>query len=181
MQRRTETSAVEPDHQWESLLEAHIGNWRAEDVEGEIDRIVSSLIIPKKWYDTIYAYYLHDNGLAEFERETYNLRKELERLQRLFTSGYLNQAQFEERAMEITRRLREQQPSAQPEIEEISKLLKDFPTLWKLLELHEKKALLKVMFVALYFDQDGKVRKALVNEPFDQLIYIQRFSTLSKI
>ena len=166
----TETSAVEPDYQWESLLEAHVGNWRAEDVEGEIDRIVSSLVIPEKWYDMIYAYYLHDNGLAEFERETYNLRKELERLQRLFTSGYLNQAQFEERAMEITCRLREQQPSAQPEIEEVSRLLKDFPNLWKQLELHEKKALLKVMYVAIYFDQVGKARRMMANSPFDRLL-----------
>jgi hypothetical protein len=117
----------------------------------------------------IYAYYFHDNGLAEFERETYNLRKELERLQRLFTSGYLNQAQFEERAVDITRRLKEHQPASHPEVKGITPMLKDFKSTWKLLSLSEKKALLKVMFVALYFDQGGKVRKVLANTPFDTL------------
>ena len=167
----TETRAVEPDHQWESLLDAHVSNWKAEEVEGEIDRIVGSLVIPQKWYDMIYAYFLHDNGLAEFERETYNLRKELERLQRLFTSGYLNQAQFEERAVDITCRLKEHQPSAQPEVREIFLLLHDFSSLWKQLHLAEKKGILKVLFLALYFDQDGKIRKKLINSPFDVLVH----------
>lgn len=117
----------------------------------------------------IYAYYLHDNGLAEFERETYNLRKELERLQRLFTSGYLNQAQFEERAVDITRRLKEHQPAGQPEVKEVLPMLKYFKSTWKLFSLSEKKALLKVMFVALFFDQEGKIRKVLANTPFDVL------------
>jgi hypothetical protein len=118
----------------------------------------------------IIAYYLHDNGLAEFERETYNLRKKLERLQGLFTSGYLSQAQFEERAVEISRSLREQQPSAQPEFKELLPLLQDFGALWRQLDLAEKKALLKVIFVALYFDQEGKIEKVMGNSPVDHLI-----------
>jgi len=40
---------------------------------------------------------------------------------------------------------------------------------WKQLSLAEKKAILKVMFVALYFDQDGKVKKVLANTPFDAI------------
>lgn len=166
----TDTRPVEPNHHWESLLEAHQGNWKAENVEGEIDRLVGKLVIPEKWHDMIYAYYLHDNGLAEFERETYNLRKELERLQRLFTGGYINQAQFEERAVDITRRMKEHQPASQPEVKEVYSLLKDFNATWKLFSLSEKKALLKVIFVALYFDQDGLIRKAMVNNPFDRMI-----------
>jgi len=166
----SDTRTVEPDHQWERLLEAHVSNWKAEVVEGEIDRIVSSLVIPQKWYDMICAYFLHDNGMAEFERETYNLRKELDRLQRLFTTGYLNQAQFEERAVDIARRLHEQQPSSKSEVREISHLLGDFFSLWKQLGLAEKKALLKVMFVAIYFDHDGRIKKAMANSPFNLLI-----------
>ncbi len=165
-----ETRAIEPDLQWEALLDAHTNNWKAKEVEGEVDRMVSGLVIPPAWYDMICAYYLHDNGLAEFERETYNLRKELDRLQRLFTSGFINQAQFEERAVEISRRLRAQEPTSQPKTEEIVSLLQDFDSLWKRLELAEKKALLKVMFVALYFDQDGSVRRIMANSPFDQLL-----------
>lgn len=33
----------------------------------------------------------------------------------------------------------------------------------------KKKLLLRVMFVALYFDQQGKIRKVAVNQPFDQI------------
>ncbi|HML39872.1 MAG TPA: recombinase family protein [Bellilinea sp.] len=162
---------VEPNHPWERLLEAHTGNWKAQDVEERIDQMVGGLVIPEKWHDMIYAYYLYDTGLAEFERESYNLRKELERLQRLFTSGYLNQAQFEERAVDITRRLKEHQPANQSEIRELLPLLQDFKATWKLLSLPEKKALLKVIFVALYFDQNGTIRKAMVNNPFERFIH----------
>ncbi len=135
----SDTHPIDLDHRWEDLLEAHLGNWKAEDVEGEIDRLVGGLVIPENWYDMIYAYYIHDNGLAEFERETYNLRRELERLQRLYTSGYLNQAQFEERTVDITRRLKEHQPDSQPEVKEVLPMLKDFKSVWKLLSLSEKK------------------------------------------
>ncbi len=161
--------SVEPDDRWEHLLDEHTNNWKAEVVEGQIDRLMSQLFIPEKWYDMIYAYYLNDNGLAEFERETYNLSQELERLQKLYLNGFLSQGQFEERALEITTLLQVQQPSAQPEVKEIPPLLRDFNALWKSLKLCEKKALLRVMFVAIYFDQDGKIRKILGNKPFDQL------------
>ena len=66
--------------------------------------------------------------------------------------------------------MKEHQPSAQIEIKEISPILQDFGSLWKRLYLAEKKALLKVMFVALYFDQDGKIKKLMGNSPFDQLL-----------
>lgn len=163
------TSPITQDHAWEELMLAHTGNWKAEVVEKEIERIVNQLVIPSKWHDMIYAYYLNDNGLAEFERESYNLRKELDRLQRLFTSGYLNQAQFEERAVEITRRMKEHQPSAHQDVKELTPLLQDFGALWNQMALAEKKALLRVMFVALYFDQGGKIKKVVANQPFDRI------------
>ncbi len=72
--------------------------------------------------------------------------------------------------MDITRRLKEHQPSVQPEVKEVTSLLHDFSALWKQLKLAEKKALLKVIFVAVYFDQNVSIRRVMANSPFDQVL-----------
>ena len=66
-----------------------------------------------------------------------------------------------------------QKPSAQPEVKEVPPLLRDFKALWKSLKSFEKKALLRVMFVAIYFDQDGKIRKISANKPFEKLVFCE--------
>ena len=40
----------------------------------QVHRMVNRLVIPHDWYETIMAYYLSNNGMADFERESYNLR-----------------------------------------------------------------------------------------------------------
>jgi len=47
------------------------------------------MIIPDEWFDMIMAYYLTDNGMADFEHKSYNLRQELNRIQDMYTSGFL--------------------------------------------------------------------------------------------
>ena len=118
------------------------------------------------------AYYLSNNGMADFERESYNLRQELARLQDMYTNGYLTQAQFQERAMTITRDLQNLQPSARAEARAIEPLLRDFPAIWAQMSSGEQRVLLKTMFVALYFDGNAELKQVLTNTPFDKLIPI---------
>jgi hypothetical protein len=130
------------------------------------------MTIPVEWYETIMAYFLSDNGMADFERESYNLRQELNRLRDMYSSGFLTQAQFRDRATAITSELEVMQPSAKPKAREIVSFLRDFPSTWGKMTSREQRILLKVMFEAMYFDEKGLIRRTLVNSPFDRLLSV---------
>ena len=139
-------------------------------MEDQVHQIMMRFIIPQEWYEMIAAYYLSDHGMADFERESYNLRQELTRFRDMYTSGYLTQAQFQERAMLITRELQSMQVTAKPEAQVILPLLTDFKSIWSKATSVEQRGLLKKMFVALYFDAEAVLHQALANAPFDQLV-----------
>lgn len=164
---------------WLELVKAHTTNIKAELAEARITDLLSQFIIPTDWYDTIAAYYLSDDGMAEFERESYNLRQELNRAQALYSNGYISLADFQEKALTIGKSLETYRPTAQPEVREIVELLKDFPKLWAALNTTEKKKLLKVMFLSIYFDPLSNIRLILAHEPFDRLLPIHQEARLT--
>lgn len=88
----------------------------------------------------------------------------------MYANGYLTQAQFQERAMTITHDLKNLQPSARPEARIIQPLIKDFSNLWSQMTSGEQRALLKTMFVALYFDGNEELKQVMTNSPFDRLL-----------
>lgn len=65
--------------------------------------------------------------------------------------------------------MKEHQPSTHQDVKDLTPLLQDFGALWSQMTLAEKKALLRVMFVALYFDEQGKIRKVAAKQPFDRI------------
>ena len=157
---------------WNRLIESHSSTLRADKLEAQVHDSVVGLAIPPAWYEMIMAYYLSDHGMVEFERENYNLRQELKRLQDMYTSGFLTQAQFKDRATAITGELQKMQPSANAEAREIMPFLNEFSEAWGKMTSREQRTLLKVTTEAIYFDQQGNVRQILVNAPFDKLLGI---------
>lgn len=160
------------DENWRELVEAHSTYLKAEKAEEEINKLLATFTIPDAWYEEIAAYYLTDDGMAEFERESYNLRQELNRAKELYSNGFISLAQFQEKALTIGKNLETYQPTMQPEAREVVPLLKDFSKVWAQLNITERKRLLKVMFLSLYFDPASKIRLALAHEPFDRLLPI---------
>lgn len=157
---------------WDHLIASHSSTLRADQLEEQIHLSVKNMTIPVEWYETIMAYFLSDNGMADFERESYNLRQELNRLRDMYSSGFLTQAQFRDRATAITGELEVMQPSAKPKAREIVSFLRDFPSTWGKMTSREQRILLKVMFEAMYFDEKGVLQKMLANSPFDRLLYV---------
>lgn len=155
---------------WNKLIESHSSTLRADKLEAQIHESIANLVIPPAWFEMIMAYFLNDHGMVEFERENYNLRQELNRLQDMYTSGFLTQAQFKDRATTLTSELQKMQPSAKAEAREIIFFLKDFPFIWNKLTSREQRILLKVMVEAIYIDEQGIVRQMLINGPFDKLL-----------
>lgn len=165
---------VKTTNDWDHLIESHSSTLRADQLEEQIHISVKGLVIPNEWYETIMAYFLSDNGMADFERESYNLRQELNRLKDMYSDGFMTQAQFRDRATAITRELQLMQPSAKPEARNIVSFLRDFPTTWGKMTSREQRILLKVMFEAIYFDEKGNLRQTLTNAPFDSLLNVRQ-------
>ncbi len=163
---------------WDRLIESHTtSTLRAESMEGQVEEMMKSLTIPQEWYELIAAYYLKDNGLADYECESYNLRRELERLQNLYTDGFISKATFQEQAMALTIELKKMQVLEQPEIKTILPYLQDFPKLWSLMTDNEKRAILRTVFAAIYFDDHAEIRHVSAHSPFDRMIH---FGTICK-
>ncbi len=161
----------EGSRQWNELLKAHpSATLHAEEMEKQVQKILESFVIPQDWYELIMAYFLSDDGMADFERNRYHLRQELTRVQTLYSSGYLTQAQFIEQARSITTALQSVQVTDQPEVQELKPYISDFKRIWIQATTGEQRNLLKVMFTALYFDGEGSLHQIMANAPFEQLI-----------
>lgn len=163
--------AVEEGSQWDQLIDAHpTSTLHADEMEEQVHSMMKRFVIPREWYEMIAAYYLSDHGMADFERESYNLRQELTRFRDMYISGYLTQAQFQERAMLITKELQAMTVTSKPDAQLILPLLADFGSIWSKAKAVEQRGLLKKIFLALYFDGEGTIRQALSNSPFDRFV-----------
>lgn len=60
----------------------------------------------------------------------------------------------------------------QPEARDIVAMLKNFPNVWATFNTTERKKLLKVMFLSIYFDPTSKIKLVLAHEPFDRMLPI---------
>ena len=159
--------------EWQQLVEAHTTYLKAEQAEEQINQMVNRIIIPESWYEMIAAYYLSDHGMADFERESFNLRQELNRAKELYLNGFINLAQFQEKALMIGKTLETYQPTAKTEAREVIALLKDFPKIWASCNITERRRLIKVMFLSVYFDASSNVRLAFANDPFNRMLQLQ--------
>jgi DNA invertase Pin-like site-specific DNA recombinase len=161
-----ERISIPPDPQ---LLKRH-ATLRADKMEAQVDALMARLVIPEAWHELLMAFYLTDDGLTAFERESFNLRQSLNRYKNLYLDGDISKAEYERQSRFILGRLAERQPTASPEAQEILPLLNAFPQTWAMLTPGEKRLLLSTLFAGLYFDRHGNLRRALAYEPFDQLL-----------
>lgn len=164
---------------WGQLIANHKSTMRADLMEGEIEKLITQLVIPEDWYELILAYYVSDHGMADFERESYNLRQELNRAKELYTNGFINLAQFQERALCIRNELEKLKPSSCPEALQVLPLLSNFGQVWASCSAGEKRRLLKVVLLAAYFDASSSVRMVLAHSPFDHLLPIPQGTATS--
>jgi hypothetical protein len=152
------------------LLERHGPHLRMELLDDQVVQLLEKMIIPREWYDWIVAFFISEQGMPYFERETYNLTVQLERLRTMYLNGHLDEADFHSRSLDIRRELDVLRPSARPEAGEILPLLENLPLLWKQMIDHERRALVRIMFRALLFDREGRLRHVMAHAPFDRWV-----------
>lgn len=142
----------------------------AEKLEQQVGEWTNRFVIPPEWHDWIAAYYLSDDGMAEFEYEGHNLRQALDRYQQLYLAGRITKAELEIQMLHLGRQLESLRPLAQQEAVEIQPLLEDFPAIWAQMTGLERRRMLNLFFTGLYFDREGELRKIAAHSPFDELL-----------
>ncbi len=143
---------------------------RADKLESQIDQLVSRLVIPSAWDDWIAAYYLSDDGMAEFERAGYSYRQELKQLHRLFEAEQISRPEFERRVRSLQKKLNVLSPPSHPEASRVLDGYRVFGNVWSQLNDGEKRNMLATMFDSLFFDHDGRLVRAVAYEPFRNLL-----------
>jgi hypothetical protein len=143
---------------------------RADKLEAQADGLLSKLFIPHVWDDWIAAYYLTDDGMAEFERSGYKYRQELQQLGDLFESGHLSKPDLERRTRILQERLNSLKPALRPEAKNVIDGLRPFSDIWQKLLNTEKRLVLTSIFAGLFFNREGRLIRALAYEPFDALL-----------
>lgn len=163
--------AVHPNTVNQALLEKHQIKYLSGDVlEEQVNALMERLTIPEEWTDLIAAYFISEEGMSLFERESFNLRQARSRFLKLYMDGDISPAEYKEQKDFINKKLAELKPSIQPEAQVVMGLLQNFPSRWKEMTTGEQRLILQTMFQGLYFDSQGKLRKALAHPPFDELL-----------
>jgi DNA invertase Pin-like site-specific DNA recombinase len=162
---------VNPTPVSQALLDRHqISYLPGDQLEGQVDVLMERLVIPDDWSDIIASYFVSEDGMTAYERESYNLRQSLDRQKILFKGGYIGIAELEEQTLFITKKLNELKPVNHPMVKELLPLMWDFPTIWHRMNDGEKRLILQTIFQGLYFDSRGRLRKVLAHPPFDKLL-----------
>ena len=157
-------------HSMDNDLARRHKHLRADKLEAQVDGLLSKLLIPDVWDDWIAAYYLTNDGMAEFERAGYKYRQELQQLGDLFESGHLSKPDLERRTRILQERLNSLKPALRPEAKNALDDLRPFSGIWKKILNIEKRLLLDSIFAGLFFNREGCLIRALAYEPFDSLL-----------
>jgi DNA invertase Pin-like site-specific DNA recombinase len=142
----------------------------ARKLEEQIDRLVSRLVIPREWEDMIAAYFLDDDGMATVDRAGYTFQQELQKVKDQYEAGLISGPELERKSRLLQNSLKELMPTSKAEGREVLDEIRPFGNFWRKLQDGDKHVLLGIIFDSLYFDREGKLIRALANEPFDQLL-----------
>jgi hypothetical protein len=164
---------LESDEAFQALMEKHDHFAIPGDlVEQQVIALVKRLQIPLEWHERILAYYLSDDGMSEFERKGYGLRKEMERVRELYLAGHIDRLDFNQEAFRIGEQLKTLKPAARPEAVHILPMLNDWPAIWEKMNGLERRRMMGIVFDGLYFDRQGQLQREMAYPPFDEALQI---------
>lgn len=143
---------------------------RADKLETQVDLLLSKMRIPPSLDTWIAAYYLSKDGMAEFERAGYGYRQDLKKVQKLYVADQIDQPEFERRTRILQEKLNASLPTAHPDTARLPAEYRPFSNVWRLLDDGQKRAILDIMFAALYFDHNGILIRAVAYEPFREVM-----------
>jgi hypothetical protein len=160
-----------PDRNAVRLRERHtLPSLPAEKLEGQIDELLSKLILPEDWYEQIIAYAVSDDGMGTYTSKRHNLEIEMVKFIEQHSMGAIDSAELKNHQLRIAAELSRLTPQTHPITSEIMPLLEEFPQLWRRMAPREQRALLGIIFDRIYFDGKGQLQEARIHAPFDHLL-----------
>ena len=164
----------------DSLLSKH-RTLRADRLESQVDLLVSRMTIPQSLDIWIAAYYLSNDGMAEFERAGYGYRQDLKKVQKLYVADQIAQPEFERRTRILQEKLNASLPTAHPDAARVLGEYRSFAKVWRQLDDGQKRTILDIMFAALYFDHNGKLIRAVAYEPFREAMGLPQDGVIEQV
>lgn len=141
---------------------------RAEVIEGQIERLLSSISLPVTWQERSALLAQATPEVEQLEERRRMLHARQERLKKLFLRGDITEAQYEKQEKHLSRELkalRNQQAAIDGRFRE---LISDFEALWNRLTLVERKRIVQLMIKAVYVHGQQVVRIDW-HRPFEHL------------
>ncbi len=142
----------------------------AQALEQAVERYILPLKMSQDCMDLTLAYYLSEDGMAGFEREIYNQRERMKRVDLMFKNGDMDESEYQKEVTTYLGQLEKQRPRSHPDAQKVLPLLSNFATLWRSMLPGEKRKLLQIIFAGLYFDHEGKLREATLHGFFNRLL-----------
>lgn len=154
---------------------------RADRLEAQVNQLVSKMLLPHSLDIWIAAYYVSQDGMAEFERAGYGYRQDLKKVQKLYLADQIDQPEFERRTRILQEKLNASLPTAHPDAARVRAEYRSFANVWRQLDDGQKRTLLDIMFAGLYFDRDGKLIRAVAYEPFREVMGLPQDGVIEQV
>ena len=120
--------------------------------DGQMGRIIESLILPKSWIELVLAQIQLADELKRVERERKRVEERTRRLREVYLEGDLPRDQYTNRKRNLENQLASLVISDVDAAKEAGYLLEQLPTLWEEADLSERRRLLTAMLEAVYVD-----------------------------
>ena len=143
--------------QREAREDRHQKNVKADAIEGTVREIAAGMALPPGWRDRILAYVVYDDGMEALERDRYAVRERPQRARELYQAEDYTRLQYERVKAQCQRDLEALTPATTALGQEVIALLDDLPSLWEALTEEELKSLYRLMFSAIYVQDQAIV------------------------
>ena len=120
--------------------------------DGQMGRIIESLILPKSWIELVLAQIQLADELKRVERERKRVEERTRRLREVYLEGDLPRDQYTNRKRNLENQLASLVIPDVDAAREAGKLLEQLPNLWQEADLAERRKLLTAMLDAVYVD-----------------------------
>ena len=120
--------------------------------DGQMGRIIESLILPKSWIELVLAQIQLADELKRVERERKRVEERTRRLREVYLEGDLPRDQYTNRKRNLENQLASLVIPDVDAAKEAGYLLEQLPTLWEEADLSERRRLLTAMLEAVYVD-----------------------------
>ena len=138
----------------------------ANELERQAETLITKLIFTSEMQEQVMAYYLSDDGMGKFLLNKKNIFLRMDRILQQHRLGLIDDNELELERDCLLAELEKFIPDIRPEAQEILPLLADFPSLWAQMMPLEKRAILKDIFSAIYFDGQGRLLEARPHASF---------------